>query len=137
MQAGMAGTRLAYVVAPIDGTVEREVCSFEKGKGIVRSMKKQQGGFMVYFPRGHAVRIRSEKELEQFNLKKKARIVNMQGLTDPNSPIGQMLMAQDETTRMDGWKRLEMAVIQLATAKSGVILMPEQVEARNGKRKAA
>ena len=55
-------------------------------------------------------------------------IINLQGLNDPNSPIGRMLMSQNEDARRGAMESMEKQVIRLATAKTGPVLMPEQIE---------
>jgi len=60
-------------------------------------------------------------------LNKKPRMINMQGLHDPESPLGKMLAAQDDAARADAYNDLEQAVMHLAIAKSGPVIMPEMV----------
>lgn len=131
IQATMSGARLAFVVVPIEGTVRRPVHRYSKDKGVTVESAEQPGGFMVYFPRGHAIRIRDKEGLKQYKLDKKARIINLQGLNDPNSPIGQLMASQDEKVRQGAMVNLERQVIALATAKSGQTLLPEQVQERD------
>jgi len=89
---------------------------------------EEDAGFMVYFPRGHVIRFRNEEDMAHYNLREgEAPIINMQGLSDPNSPLGRMLSAQDDATRKGAWKTMEDQVIKLATAKTGMVIMPEQV----------
>lgn len=127
IQANMTGARLAYVVVPLDGTVERETCKWDaKSKQVIKKMEKQPGGFMVYFPRGHALRMSAE-QLKHYRLNDEPSIINMTGLHDPKSPIGKLMRAQDDQQRRSAMFSLEKAVIALATAKSGAILLPEQV----------
>lgn len=125
------GSRLAYVVVPIDGTVKREVMKVvKKGKAfsMERVLVEQPAGYMVYFPRGHALRIRDKEQLAHYGLDPKhVPICNLQGLSDPKSAIGQMLASQDDDTRAKAWSKLEEQVVRLATAKTGSILMPEQI----------
>lgn len=120
---------MAFVVVPIEQVVKRQVCRFDKkgGKGIIHREEDQPGGFMVYFPRGHALRLRSRAELAHYGLDQEPNIINMSGLADRNSPLGRLLSSQDEQARKCAMHDLERAVIQLATAKTGPVLMPEQV----------
>lgn len=123
-----AGVRLAYVVVALEGTVEREKVTWSKKDGLKTKTVAEPAGFMVYFPRGHALRLRDKAALARYGLDKRPPIINLQGLNDPNSPLGKMLMSQDEEIRHSGYIDLEKAVINLATAKSGPMLMPEQVQ---------
>jgi hypothetical protein len=130
MFAAQTGTRLAYVVRPLEGTVEREIVVFDKknGEGLVRKMRKVPAGNMVYFPRGHVLRL-TDAQLKFYKLDRKPRMINIQGLNDPNSPIGKMINAQDEEERHGAYLDLEKSVMQLATAMTGSVLMPEQLKA--------
>jgi hypothetical protein len=141
IQASMQGARLAYVVVPLEGMLKREKIEFvEKPAGknkdgsarytftMKKVLKEEPAGFLVYFPRGHVIRVRSKEKLVQYGLDKPSKLVNLQGLADPNSPLGQLLMHQDESGRREAWSSLEQKVIQLATAKTGPIVLPEQVQ---------
>ena len=138
--AVMQGTRLAYVVTPLPGKVKREQCVMEErpaGKhkdGSPRMMHElkrveveEPAGYMVYMPRGHAVRVRTLADLKRYGIDKEANIVNLDGLMDRNSPLGRLVMEQDQAARQGAFQDLKKAVIALATRKSGTVLMPEQV----------
>jgi hypothetical protein len=137
LQANMTGGRLAFVVRELQGTVKREktrMVLIKKGNGKIRDqyemktvVEEEPAGFMVYFPRGHVVRIPNRKLLEHYRLHLKPRIINLEGLSDPNTPLGKMMMAQDDQTRAGAMIDMERMVIQLACAKTGPQLMPEQV----------
>jgi len=126
MQLMMQGARLAYAVRKIEGDVERERAVYDKEKGLTRKMVREPGGYMVYFPRGHVLRL-SEALLKQYRLDRPANIINMEGLYDPNSPLGKLLMAEDEGGRTMAFKQLEEMCIRMATVKTGPIVMPEQL----------
>jgi hypothetical protein len=128
MMRNRTGARLAYVVVKLNGKVKRDQTRYESGKGLVTVPTDEDAGYMVYFPRGHVVRFRTVQDLAHYNLREgEAPIINMQGLSDPNSPLGRMLSAQDDATRKGAWKTMEDQVIKLATAKTGMVVMPEQV----------
>lgn len=131
MQAHMNGARLAYVVVALSNmvgeTVQREVSRYTKKEGLTRKMKAQPAGYMVYFPRGHAIRLKDEAALRKYNLDGPASIVNLEGLYDPRSPLGQLMVEQDSEKRGQLMTSLEQQVIRLATAKSGPVIMPEQI----------
>lgn len=115
----MSGTRLAYVAVPIKEKVVRYITKYEKGKGLYDEPVEEAGGYMVYFPRGHALRL-TEKQLKRYKINKKARVmVDMSQLMDPESTIGKIFMSQSQSDRAESWKDLERQVIQLATAKTG------------------
>lgn len=150
MAAAMSGTRLAYVVRKLEGTVEREMVEMEKIESgyypdgrqkyshqMVKKMKTQPAGNLVYFPRGHVLRL-TDKQLKHHGLDKKPQMINLQGLNDPNSLVGQLLMMQDDESRGLAYQELEKQVIQIATVQAGPIQLPEQLEAiKNRARKTA
>lgn len=136
-RAGFMGARLAYVVVQMQGKVKRNVTRYTKEKGLFTEEQEQDAGYMVYFPRGHAIRIPDMDRLKRYNLDKKPRIINLQGLSDPNSTIGQLMMSQDQDDRAKAMDVLENHVIQLATADSGPILMQEQAVQHSSLRERA
>lgn len=122
--ATMSGTRLSFVAVPLEGTVKRYIQQFKKGGvGIVQKLVEQPAGWLVYFPRGHVIRVRNKEELRRYRLHKEPRIVNLEGLQDRNSPIGKLMFAQDEATRRGAMQNLEDQVIRLAEAKSGKVVL--------------
>lgn len=128
VMAAMVGARLAFVVRELEGEVERPVSTWKKGEGVTQVMRKEPAGFIVYFPRGHILRFKTKKELAHYNLDKKPKLMNMEGLYDPNSPLGQMFTSQSEEARQEAYVNLEEQVIALATAKTGPIVLPEQMK---------
>ena len=129
--SGMNGARLAYVVVDLSetvGSVKREVVTWTRKDGLKKKMVEEPAGYLVYFPRGHVIRLRDKEALRQYGLDGRPPIVNLQGLNDPNSPIGRMLLGQEENARRGAMETLEKQVIRLATAKTGPVLMPEQIE---------
>jgi len=122
------GARLAYVVVHLEGTVKRKQDRYEAGKGLQEVIIEEDAGYLVYFPRGHVVRLKTPEDLKHYNLRLgEAPIINMQGLSDPNSPLGRMLAAQDDNARKGAWRSMEDQVIRLATAKTGSNIMPEMM----------
>lgn len=129
IQIAMTGTRLSYVVRELEGTVQREITPYDKKtKEITRKMIEQPAGYLVYFPRGHVLRFKSKQELALYGLNRKPKLINLQGLEDPNSPLGKLMLAQDAEERDSAFIDLEKQVIAMATAKTGRVIMPEQVQ---------
>ena len=125
------GARLAYVVVDLHqsvGTVKRPVTTWTKKDGLKTKMVEEPAGYLVYFPRGHVIRCKDKETLRQYGLDGMPPIINLQGLNDPNSPIGRMLMSPNEDARRGAMESMEKQVIRLATAKTGPVLMPEQIE---------
>lgn len=131
LTASANGARLAYVVVDLHqsvGTVKRPVTTWTKKDGLKTKMIEEPAGYLVYFPRGHVIRCKDKETLRQYGLDGQPPIINLQGLNDPNSPIGRMLMSQNEDARRGAMESMEKQVIRLATAKTGPVLMPEQIE---------
>lgn len=130
INAMMNGARLSYVVRKLEGDVTRQVCGIpKKGEGIVHTDRTQSAGYMVYFPRGHALRIPTMNALKHYGLDRKARIINVTDiLADPNSPLGRLISAQTDEERAQGMQDMENLVIRMATAKTGPLVLAEQVE---------
>jgi hypothetical protein len=122
MEASLSGTsRLAYAVVPLKEEVTRFITRWSREKGLYDEPVKEPGGYLVYFPRGHCLRL-TEKELKRYRLDKKPKLlVDMSQMYDPNSPLGKLFLSQSESERANSWKDLEKQVIQLATARTGPI----------------
>jgi hypothetical protein len=121
-QAMMTGARLSYVVVPQEGTVRRTVHQFKKGGvGIITKSVEEPAGYLVYFPRGHVIRVKDKAMLRHYKLDKEPQIINLQGLYDRNSAVGKLMTAQDDAARRNAMVSLEQQVIKLAEAHSGRI----------------
>lgn len=127
MQAFMNGSRLAFVVVPQEGEVVRKIDTWTKKKGLSANFVSQPAGYMVYFPRGHVIRCKNRSELRRYRLDGQPRVINIEGLSDPNSPFGKLMMAQDDQARQRGWDSMEQAVIKLCHAKSGKVEITKDV----------
>jgi hypothetical protein len=120
MMAGvLRGSRLAYVVVKQEGEVKREVHFWSKD-GIKKKLVSEDAGYLVYFPRGHAIRIRSLAMLKHYRLHREPQIIQLDGLNDPNSPLGKMFMSQDPQLRMASYRELEQMVIDLAETRGKI-----------------
>lgn len=130
MRLSLSGARLEYVAVPIQGEqVYRTITKWDPSNGgLVQEKRLVDPGFMVYFPRGHAIRL-NERQMRHYGLDKKPDLAfGMQGLQSSNSLLGQLMMAQDERDRVKAYADLEKQVIRLATAKTGPLLTPEMVK---------
>lgn len=138
MGAALKGTRLAFVVRKLEGEVVREKVDFKttKVKGskndrheMEKKLVSEDAGYMVYFPRGHAIRCKDKATLARFGLDKEPELVNLEGLHDPNSPAGKLFLAQDKESRMSAFRDLEQQVIDLVHRRSGSHLLATGMEA--------
>lgn len=74
----MAELKRRYEVEKLEGTVQREIIEISKKDGsFVKKMITEPAGFMVYFPSGASVRIRTEEELTRQGYDKPSPIVDM------------------------------------------------------------
>ena len=133
---GMAGGRLAYVSVPLEGTVKRFRYVLEpreigvgKNKRTLFDRRKvlqdEPAGFMVYFPRGHCIRVKTAKQLRHYKLDRPPHIIDLAGLVDTNSPLGKLLTSQDEAERRGAFQKLEDKVIRLVRIRAGADTVPE------------
>jgi hypothetical protein len=113
------GSRLAYVVVKQEGSVKREKHYWTKD-GIKKKLIEEDAGYLVYFPRGHAIRIKNLAMLRHYQLHKEPKIIQLEGLNDPNSPLGKMFLSQDPHLRMASYRELEQMVINLAEARGKI-----------------
>lgn len=126
----MPSARLAYVVRRLEGTVVRKKHKWvpnKSGKGgeLVAHDVEVPAGFMVYFPKGHAIRL-TEKQLKDRGFAEpRGGFVSMEGLTtkDPMMVVEDRMMMQMEM------RKLENMTIRLAIRRTGPLLMPEQLTA--------
>ena len=115
----LKGSRLAYVVVKQEGSIKREKHYWSKD-GIKKKLVDEDAGYLVYFPRGHAIRVKSLAMLRHYQLHKEPRIIQLEGLNDPNSPLGKMFLSQDPHLRMASYRELEQMVINLAEARGKI-----------------
>ena len=119
IQGVLNGSRLAYVVVKQNGAVKREKHYWTKD-GIKKKLVEEDAGFLVYFPRGHSIRVRSLAMLKHYRLHLEPKIIQLEGLNDPNSPLGKMFLSQDPLLRRASYQQLEQMVIDLAQSKGKI-----------------
>ena len=121
---GLAGARLSFVVRHMKGKIKRAICSYNKDAGgISQKVTEVPAGYIVYFPMGHAIHVKDEQTLKKLGFDKKPRILDMDGIHDPNSPLGQLMTEQKEEKRAGAYQDMEQQVINLVTHKCGPIVM--------------
>lgn len=127
----MSGTRLAYVVVQQEGEVERLYTIWDrKQKKYTREMREEPAGYLVYFPRGHVIRVKDLRTLRHYHLDKDAPIINMDGLADPNTPLGRLMLAQDTDARIRAMDDLKQMVVKMTESVAGRVTLT-RVEERN------
>ncbi len=125
MQSQVQGARLAYVVKKLEGKVARTNFKFNRRIGKIEPYEvEEDAGYLVFFPRGHYLRIRTKEDLVRYRLNYKPSIISMTGLTDPNSPVGKLMAAQDEGERIKAWEDMEADVAALVRKNVGPMSIP-------------
>ena len=119
ISAILNGSRLAYVVVKQTGSVKREKHYWTK-EGIKKKLVDEDAGYLVYFPRGHTIRVKSMAMLRHYQLHKDPKIIQLEGLNDPNSPLGKMFLSQDPQLRQASYRELEQMVINLGEARGKI-----------------
>lgn len=80
MSKQMQGQRLPYVVVKLDGEVKTVHHKFNRRTGKVEAVDaKEPAGFLVFYPRGHYLRIRTGEELIKYGLSKKPAPISQDG----------------------------------------------------------
>lgn len=68
-----------YEVHPFNGTTTRNVCTIdEKTRQVVCKDEPDSGGYIVYFPKGHSIRVRDDEELAVLGFDKPAKLIDME-----------------------------------------------------------
>lgn len=120
MYSPVQGARLAYVVKKLEGTLKRKNFKFNRRTGKIEAFDvEEDAGFLVFFPRGHYLRIRTREDLVRYKINYKPAIISMTGLMDPNSPVGKLMSAQDEGERVKAWEDMEADVASLVRKSVG------------------
>ena len=87
----MAELKRRYEVEKLEGTRQREIIEISKKDGsFVKKMVQEPAGYMVYFPNGSSVRIRTEEELEKQGFDKPASLVDMDSGETSRTPEGSL-----------------------------------------------
>ncbi|MCI0557532.1 MAG: hypothetical protein MN733_03475 [Nitrososphaera sp.] len=119
------GARLAYVVKKLEGTVKRTHFKFDRRtRKLVPNEVEEDAGWLVFFPQGHYLRVRTKQDLIRYKLNYKPQIISMTGLTDPNTPVGRLMMAQDEGEREKAWGDMEADIAAMVRRRSGPMSIP-------------
>lgn len=71
--------RPAFTVKKLDGKVKREILGFDsKGKKTV-TVTEVDAGWLVKFPKGHSIRVYTEKDLKRLGFDRTIPLVNDDG----------------------------------------------------------
>jgi hypothetical protein len=73
----MMNIKPAYQVQRLTGVVKRPVRNFVDGK-IVTTEREEPAGFMVYFPQGTSMRVRTIEELVAYGLGEEPQLIDME-----------------------------------------------------------
>lgn len=139
----MNGERLAYVVVPIAGEVKRTVYTMEpkykRGKKAGRNeeiigyeMTPKEvvlpGGYLVFHPMGHTIRVRNDEELRRLGYDEPPEVIDMDPMVTAQSLLGKVLHAQSDDQRTGAFDNLADQVIAMARRVSGPIRVHGLIE---------
>jgi len=86
----------AYEVHPYSGVTTRNVCRIDKKtRQVVCEEVEDTGGYMVYFPKGHSIRVRDDEELAALGFDKPAKLIDME-TGDETGQIAENLLKRSE-----------------------------------------
>lgn len=69
----------AYEVHPFSGETIRRIFEFDKEKRVIVSKDvTAEGGYMIYFPKGHSIRAFDDKHLAELGFDKPAKLIDME-----------------------------------------------------------
>lgn len=123
------GSRLAFVTRKVNGKIKRTLRTWDaKAKEIKTKEVVVDAGYFVYFPAGHYIHVPDEATLVKAGFNRPPKIVDLSGIHDPNSAIGQVLFAQDSQEREDAYAAMEQNVIDMVHARVGQARFAPEVE---------
>lgn len=71
--------RPAFTVKKLDGKASREILSFDKsGKKVVNTVE-EDAGYLVKFPKGHSIRVRSDADMKRLGFDRTVPLINDEG----------------------------------------------------------
>lgn len=80
MAKQIEGQRLPYVVVPLEGVVKTIFRKFNRKTGKIESIEGEEpAGWLVFYPRGHYLRIRTAEELIRYGLNRKPAPISQDG----------------------------------------------------------
>jgi len=110
----LEGPRLPYVVRKLEGTVKVTKYSYDRKLGrIVPHEDAEDAGYLVMFPAGHYLRIRTADDLARYRLNKKPR---------PMAADGMALHPTQSPSQ--SYQNMEADVANYVKAVSGPITIP-------------
>lgn len=126
----MKGARLEFVLKPFGGSRKREKTSYDKKtKRLVKTTVKEEGGYLLYTPSGHAYYLTKEEALSRGFLNRQPKILNFDQVNDPETAAGRFKFARNDEMRRKAMHEMEMEVIKLCTSRGGRIIPGDQFEA--------
>ena len=68
-----------YEVHPFNGVTSRKIYEFDKEKRVIVGKEvKAEGGYMIYFPKGHSIRAFNDEHLAALGFDKPAKLIDME-----------------------------------------------------------
>ena len=90
-----------YEVHPYNGTTSRTTCTFDKKKRqLVTKTVDDEGGFMIYFPKGHSIRARDAAHLVELGFDQPATLIDMETGDEAGREDSSLRAHSDRITRL-------------------------------------
>lgn len=110
----LQGPRLPYVVRKLNGTVPVERTKFNRRTGkIEKYEEREDAGFLVFFPKGHYLRVRNKSDLVFYKLNLKPKPIAADG----------MILHPTQSVE-DSYENLEADVVAAVKSAVGQITVP-------------
>jgi len=90
----------AYEVHPFSGTTKRRVYGFDKkSRQLTVEEVDAEGGYMVYFPKGHSIRVFDDEHLKVLGFDQPAKLIDMETGEESGEAHGSLRQHSRRVTR--------------------------------------
>ena len=90
----------AYEVHPFSGKTEHNARRFDEEKRIiVTEIVTKEGGYMIYFPKGHSIRAFDDAHLAALGFDKPAKLIDMETGDETGEAHGSLRQNSERKTR--------------------------------------
>ena len=90
----------AYEVHPFTGVTSRNIAEFDKKKrSVVYKSVDAEGGYMIYFPKGHSIRAFDDDHLAELGFDKPAKLIDMETGDETGEAHGSLRQHSQRITR--------------------------------------
>lgn len=125
----MKGARLEFVLREFKGVRTLKKHRFDaKKKKIVPTVVKEEGGYLLFTPSGHAYYLTKQEALDRGYLNRRPKILNFDQVNDTETPAGKFKFAVRQEDKEAAMVELEKEIIKLCTSRGGPIVPGERFE---------